>query len=146
MLLTQTPYGKGSGGSARPAARRVPAARPRPVGRTNYLVQRGYIEVVADVRGTGDSQGSWGVFDPVQTTDGITLVNWAASLPHADGKVGTYGPSYLGINQLLLAGAIGKNSPLKAIFPVVAAQRHLPRHVLHGRHDRPGVRATPIWA
>lgn len=103
VLLTQTPYGKGTGGA------------------DDYLVQRGYIEVVADVRGTGDSGGSWGLFDPQQTTDGIALVKWAARLPHSNGKVGTYGPSYLGINQLLLAGSIGKNSPLKAIFPVVAS-------------------------
>src|SRR4051812_14449448 len=102
VLLTQTPYGKGSGGA------------------DTYLVQRGYIEVVSDVRGTGDSEGSWGIFDPVQTTDSITLVRWAAKLPHSSGVVGTLGASYLGINQMLLAGAIGKDSPLKAIFPVVA--------------------------
>jgi hypothetical protein len=76
---------------------------------------------VADVRGTGDSEGSWGLFDPQQTTDGITLVKWAAKLAHSNGKVGTYGPSYLAINQMLMAGSIGKNSPLKAIFPVVSA-------------------------
>ena len=73
------------------------------------------------MRGTGDSEGSWGIFDPAQTSDSVTLVKWAAKLPHSDGKVGTYGPSYLGINQLLVAGAVGKHSPLKAIFPLVAA-------------------------
>jgi hypothetical protein len=35
--------------------------------------------------------------------------------------VGTYGPSYLGIDQMLLAGAVGPHSPLKAIFPMVSA-------------------------
>jgi putative CocE/NonD family hydrolase len=49
----------------------------------------------------------------------VTLVNWAAKLAHSTGKVGTYGASYLGIDQLLTAGAMPKNSPLKAIFPVV---------------------------
>ncbi|MFZ0040980.1 MAG: CocE/NonD family hydrolase, partial [Solirubrobacteraceae bacterium] len=47
--------------------------------------------------------------------------HWAARLPHADGRVGTYGPSYLGIDQLLLAGAVGRHSPLKAVFPMVSA-------------------------
>jgi len=51
----------------------------------------------------------------------VTLVNWAAKLPGSNGKVGTYGASYLGINQMLTAGTIGKNSPLKAIFPIVPA-------------------------
>lgn len=121
VLLTQTPYGKGSGGSSAPGSAQQPGGGAATGGPDDYLAERGYIEVVADVRGTGDSEGSWGLFDPVQTSDGITLVHWAARLPHSNGKVGTYGPSYLGINQLLLAGAIGPNSPLKAIFPMVAA-------------------------
>ncbi len=121
VLLTQTPYGKGRGGSSSPGSASNPGGSSPTGGPDNYLAQRGYIEVVADVRGTGDSGGSWGLFDPVQTRDGMQLVNWAARLPHSSGSVGTYGPSYLGINQLLLAGAVGKQSPLKAIFPVVAA-------------------------
>ena len=121
VLLTMTPYGKGRGGSSAPGSAQQPTGGAGTGGANNYLVQRGYIEVIADVRGTGDSEGSWGIFDPVQTSDSITLVNWAAKLPHSNGKVGTYGPSYLGINQLLLAGHIGRNSPLKAIFPIVAA-------------------------
>jgi putative CocE/NonD family hydrolase len=121
VILTQTPYGKGQGGSSAPGSAEQPGGGSPTGGANNYLVQRGFIDVVADVRGTGDSEGSWGVFDPVQTSDSVTLVKWAAALPHSNGKVGTYGPSYLGINQLLLAGAIGPNSPLKAIFPVVAA-------------------------
>lgn len=104
VLLTQTPYGKGVGG-----------------GPDDYLVERGYIDVVADVRGTGDSQGSFGLFDPVQDTDGVALVKWASKLLGSSGKVGLYGASYLGIDQLLTAGTEPKNSPLKAIFPVVAS-------------------------
>jgi hypothetical protein len=121
VLLTQTPYGKGQGSHSAPGSAAGPGGSSPTGGADDYLVERGYIEVVADVRGTGDSQGSWGLFDPAQTTDGSTLVDWAAKLPHASGKVGTYGPSYLGINQMLLAGSIGKNSPLKAIFPMVSA-------------------------
>jgi putative CocE/NonD family hydrolase len=121
VVLTQTPYGKGQGGSTAPGSAEQPGGGSPIGGPNDYLVQRGFIDVVADVRGTGDSGGSWGLFDPVQTSDAITLVNWAAKLPHSSGTVGTYGPSYLGINQMLLAGSIGRNSPLKAIFPVVAA-------------------------
>jgi uncharacterized protein len=121
VLLTMTPYGKGQGGSTTPGSAASPGGASATGGPDNYLAQRGYIEVVEDVRGTGDSNGSWGLFDPVQQKDAIKVLNWAAHLPHADGRVGTYGPSYLGIDQLLLAGAVGPHSPLKAIFPMVSA-------------------------
>ncbi len=109
VIMTQTPYGKSTLGVAGSGT-----------GADQYLVQRGYLDVVADVRGTGDSEGQFGLFDPAQVQDAVALVDWAAKLPHSDGKVGLYGASYLGINQILTAGAVGRHSPLKAIFPVVA--------------------------
>jgi putative CocE/NonD family hydrolase len=101
VLLTQTPYGKDA------------------VGDDGYLVTRGFIDIVADVRGSGDSGGQFGFFDPPQQTDGATLVNWAARLPHSSGKVGLYGDSYMGINQFLTVGRLGPHSPVKAIFPII---------------------------
>jgi putative CocE/NonD family hydrolase len=121
VLLTMTPYGKGQGGSSTPGSAASASSGAATGGADNYLVQRGYIEVVEDVRGTGDSNGSWGLFDPIQQRDAIKVLKWAAHLPNSNGKVGTYGPSYLGIDQLLLAGAVGKHSPLKATFPMVPA-------------------------
>ncbi|HLY49422.1 MAG TPA: CocE/NonD family hydrolase [Solirubrobacteraceae bacterium] len=121
VLLTMTPYGKGQGGSSSPGSAEKPSSGTATGGPNNYLAQRGYIEVVEDVRGTGDSNRSWGLFDPIQQQDAIKVLRWAAHLPHSDGRVGTYGPSYLGIDQLLLAGAVGPHSPLKAIFPMVSA-------------------------
>jgi uncharacterized protein len=112
VVMTQSPYGKDSG---------LGAAGQSGTGAFPYLVQRGYLDVVADVRGAGDSHGSWGLFDPIQAQDGAELVNWAAKLPHSSGKVGLYGSSYLGIDQLLTASRVGRGSPLKAIFPVIAA-------------------------
>jgi len=121
VLMTMTPYGKGQGGSSDPGSASSPGGESATGGADDYLAERGYIEVVEDVRGTGDSNGSWGLFDPVQQQDAIKVLKWAAHLPHSDGRVGTYGPSYLGIDQLLLAGAVGPHSPLKAIFPMVSA-------------------------
>ena len=43
------------------------------------------------------------------------------SCPAATGKVGMVGGSYLGIAQLFGGGAVGPGSPLKAIFPMIAA-------------------------
>ena len=107
VLLTMTPYGKTAGSAAG-------------LGVSRYLVQRGYIDVAVDVRGTGDSGGRFDLFDPKQTSDGVALVDWAAGLPHSSGSVGLHGASYLGIDQMLTAGAVGPGSPLKAIFPVVS--------------------------
>jgi putative CocE/NonD family hydrolase len=109
VILTQTPYGKSGGGFSAGG------------GASRYLVTRGYIHVVADVRGTGGSEGSFGLFDPVQAQDGVALVRWSAALSHSDGTVGLLGLSYLGINQFFTAAAIGPGSPVKAIFPIVAA-------------------------
>lgn len=111
VLLTQVPYGKST--AAEPYFNIY--AYPN-----TYFVQRGYVELVADVRGTGDSQGTFGLFDPVQATDGATLVNWGAHLPNSNGSVGLFGASYFGINQLLTAAAVGPRSHLKAIFPELA--------------------------
>jgi uncharacterized protein len=121
VLLTMTPYGKGQGGSSSPGSAASPCGGAATGGADDYLAERGYIEIVEDVRGTGDSNGSWGLFDPIEQQDAIKVLHWAAKLPNSDGRVGTYGPSYLGIDQLLLAGAVGKHSPLKAIFPMVSA-------------------------
>jgi uncharacterized protein len=108
VILTQTPYGKDNAVFSGLGA-----------GESAYLVQRGYINALADVRGTGGSQGQWGLFDPVQGTDGATLVNWAAALPHSDGKVGLLGASYLGIDQFATAVDAGP-SHVKAMFPIIS--------------------------
>jgi putative CocE/NonD family hydrolase len=109
VILTQTPYGKDNGAFSSSLG----------AGESDYLVQRGYIHVVADVRGTGGSQGQWGLFDPIQGRDGATLVDWAAKLPHSDGKVGLFGPSYLGINQFATAVDAGPRH-VKAMFPIIS--------------------------
>lgn len=106
VLLTQTPYNK----NLRTENHAVP-----------YLVERGYVQVIADVRGTGGSQGDWLALGEREQRDGLELVAWAASKqrPWSDGRVGTYGISYAGINQLLTAAQ--RPPALKATFPIVAS-------------------------
>ena len=43
-------------------------------GPTPYLIKRGYIEVMVDVRGCGVSGGSFEMFGARQAQDGIELV------------------------------------------------------------------------
>lgn len=116
VLLQQTPYGKDAfapGNSSSVGASIANTDIP-------YLVDRGYIVVISDVRGTGDSGGTFGLFDPVQATDGATLVNWASKLPDSDGNVGLFGESYMGIDQFLTVSALSPGSPVKAMFPIIS--------------------------
>jgi uncharacterized protein len=112
VLLSMTPYGK----KAPPPAAQIGS------GATPYLIKRGYIEVMVDVRGTGASGGAFEMFGERQTQDGVELVKWASALANANGRVGMFGTSYLAINQLFTAAAVGSDSPLKAIFPVMSAR------------------------
>jgi putative CocE/NonD family hydrolase len=89
-----------------------------PVG---YLAEHGYLRAVFDVRGTGSSGGSWRAWGPREQRDYVELIHWMAERRRSTGKVGLLGASYLGYNQLLAAGAIGSDSPLEALFPIVAA-------------------------
>jgi len=111
VLLSMTPYGK----------KAPPPAGQLGGGATPYLIRRGYIEVLADVRGTGASGGVFEMFGDRQLADGVELVRWAAALPRSTGRVGMFGVSYLAINQLFTASGVGPGSPLRAIFPMMAA-------------------------
>ncbi len=118
VVMIETPYGKDTTGAASGGTTGPEAASES--GYVPYLIERGYIDVVAEIRGTGDSAGTFDLLSPVQGQDGATLVNWAARLPHANGRVGLYGPSYMGDIQFMTALKLGRGSPLKALFPIVA--------------------------
>jgi len=118
VIMVQDPYGKDTTGSA--SGQTGVGEASTETGKLPYLIERGYIDVVAEVRGTGGSEGTFDLLDPIQAQDGATLVRWAARLPHSNGKVGLYGPSYMGLDQYMTANALGPNSPLKALFPIVA--------------------------
>jgi putative hydrolase, CocE/NonD family len=66
------------------------------------FVRQGYIYVVMDVRGRGDSDGE---FVPYfnEGKDGYDAIEWCASQPWSDGNVGTLGASYDGRIQWLAA-------------------------------------------
>lgn len=88
VLVMRTPYGKD--------ARRDPAT----------YVNAGYIVVTQDARGRYASDGQYESlykFGPHDATDGYDTVEWAARLPGANGRVGTYGISYDAFLQWRLA-------------------------------------------
>jgi putative CocE/NonD family hydrolase len=104
VLLERTPYDK-TGSSAfglRAAA-------------------RGYVVIVQDVRGRYASEGEWYPFKH-ESEDGYDTIEWAASLPYSDGRVGMFGGSYVGATQML--AAIAQPPHLAGICPVVTASNY----------------------
>lgn len=83
-----------------------------------FFPARGYVVIIQDGRGRFSSEGE---FYPLigEPFDGYDTVEWAASLPYANGAVGTQGQSYLGATQYLLAPT--RPPHLRCAFPVSAA-------------------------
>src|SRR5579883_2623125 len=89
---------------------------------TGYLAaRRGYVTVIEDCRGRYASEGEWYPFKH-ESQDGYDTVEWAASLPSSNGKVGMFGGSYVGATQMLTA--IAHPPHLAGIFPVVTASNY----------------------
>jgi uncharacterized protein len=116
VLLSMTPYGKRSSVTTSAAG----AGGFGGDGYYPWLVQHGCVDVVADVRGTGSSDGDFELFGPREMRDGVETVRWAARLPHTTGRVGMAGSSYVGLNQIYTASLVGRHSPLRAIVPMAA--------------------------
>lgn len=87
-------------------------------GATDFWVPRGYVHVIANVRGTGGSGGEFGFMDAQERRDMYDLVEWAAAQPWCDGNVGMIGISYFAMTQL--EAAVERPPHLRAIFPVAA--------------------------
>ena len=80
--------------------------------------QRGYNVVFVDCRGRFESEGKFTCFAD-ELDDGYDTIEGLARQPWADGKVGTFGASYMGVTQWLAA----KRTPpsLKAMVPSITA-------------------------
>jgi putative CocE/NonD family hydrolase len=102
VLLMRQPYG-------RRIASTLVYAHPA------WYAANGYIVVIQDVRGSGDSGGAFRLLED-DATDGSESVEWAAGLPGSSGAVGMYGFSYQGTNQLL---ALSAGAPVKALAPAM---------------------------
>ena len=105
VLLNRTPYGK-SGAMLRQAMDSVRAAL------------NGYNVLIQDCRGRYRSEGTWTCFMS-ELEDGYDTVEWAARQPWADGKVATWGSSYMGVTQWLAASQAPPS--LKAMAPALTA-------------------------
>jgi uncharacterized protein len=85
-------------------------------GASDFFAPRGYVHVIANLRGTGGSGGVFGFFDGQERRDMYDLVEWAAAQPWSDGNVGMVGISYFAGTQM--EAAVERPPHLKAIMPV----------------------------
>jgi len=93
------------------------------------VAARGYVVIAQDVRGRFESEGEWYPFK-YESQDGYDTVEWAAALPYSSGKVGMFGMSYMGADQLL--AAIAAPPHLAGICPRVAGSNDHDRLIYQG--------------
>ncbi len=104
-LLMRQPYG-------RDIASTVVYAHPV------WFAQRSYHVVIQDVRGRGESQGTFYPFRH-EGRDGAESIAWLMKHAACDGRIGMYGFSYQGATQLL--AAVEQPRGLQCIAPHMAA-------------------------
>ena len=94
VIQIRTPYGK------LPHRRENSAAR--------WFASHGFAVAVQDMRGRYQSEGEYFVSRD-DRRDGYDMVSWLAGQPWSNGRIGTYGCSYLGENQMQLAATRNPN-------------------------------------
>lgn len=99
-------------------------------GDTAFFVSRGYVHIIADTRGAGDSEGIYDFQGKTEQQDGYDLVEWIAAQPWCDGNVGMLGMSYFAVVQNLIATQ--QPPHLKAIAPFEAYTDRYRHSVYHG--------------
>lgn len=99
-------------------------------GASDFWVPRGYVHVIANLRGTGGSGGTFGFMDGQEREDLHDLVEWAAAQPWSDGNVGMLGISYFASTQI--EAATQQPPHLKAIFALEATTDLYQSAVHHG--------------
>ncbi len=97
VLLMRQPYG-------RAIASTPVLAHP------GWWADQGFLVVVQDVRGQGESEGEFGGFQQ-EASDTTDTVRWARRLPDCNGRLGTYGFSYQGFTQLVGDADAGDGLP-----------------------------------
>lgn len=90
---------------------------PRDFQRHPWYAGHGYASVRVDVRGHGNSEGlPTDEYSATELADGVEVVNWLATQPWCDGRVGMFGISWGGFNSLQIAALAPE--PLKAVVTV----------------------------
>jgi predicted acyl esterase len=83
---------------------------------TDFYVRRGYVNIIASVRGTGKSGGVYQYLSARELKDTYEIIEWAAQQPWCNGNVGMVGLGYYSAHQPLVAEM--QPPHLKAIAPI----------------------------
>ena len=73
------------------------------LGLTGYFAPRGYAVVMMDLRGTGRSTGCLDHLGPKDARDMELVIEWLASRPWSNGRIGMTGHSYVGSTPSIAA-------------------------------------------
>ncbi len=103
VVQIRTPYGKLSHRRESSAAR--------------FFASHGFAVAVQDMRGRFQSEGEYFVSRD-DRRDGFDMVSWLAAQPWSNGRIGSYGCSYLGENQMQFAAT--RNPHHAAALPQAA--------------------------
>lgn len=96
-----------------PKAITLPNAQAE-AGDPNFYVRRGYVHVIVNARGTGQSEGVYAHYSPREVDDVVEVIAWLAEQPWCTGDVGMFGASYFSVCAKQVAA---RNPPaLKAVF------------------------------
>lgn len=112
-----------------PYDREVELRAVDPLPTPSKLTERGYAVLITDVRGRFASEGTFTPFVD-EGRDGYDTVEWVAAQPWCDGRVGVYGPSYLGVTTLLAARE--RPPSLRCALPIVTADDYFNDWVYRG--------------
>jgi putative CocE/NonD family hydrolase len=103
VVLIRTPYGNFPGGSY--------------ANRISLFASHGYIVAVQDKRGKFRSEGTY-LVSGGDANDGYDTIDWLSKQSWSNGKIGTFGCSYLGDVQIFAAQT--KHPALKAMIPIAS--------------------------
>lgn len=79
------------------------ATHGAPFAAAQPYLEHGYAYVGANIRGTGCSEGQYGLWHPREGPDGAELIEWAGTQAWSTGSVGMVGISYPGHTQIMTA-------------------------------------------
>src|SRR5262245_57811762 len=88
VIVIRTPYDK--------------TAMPYVTEPAKFFAGQGYVVVAQDVRGKFRSEGEF-ITQADDAEDGYDTIDWASKQPWSNGKIGSYGCSYMGETQFLEA-------------------------------------------
>ena len=88
----------------------------------SYFIERDYIVVRVDIRGTGNSEGRLIPYEysDIELDDGEVIIDWLSRQSFSNGNVGVFGISWGGFNAIQLA--VRQPPALKAILAVDATE------------------------